>query len=127
MIAWILWSAPNTGPAKHATSAIVVIVWAVHLSPGVGAALLNPPTLAFGVFNCVIHFFLRMRHSYPGIDEQCYQTEWCCQLTTFENGGRLTQLLRNVARIEMSVLAQFRQSFVSGDGLHLKHVQSLLE
>jgi hypothetical protein len=61
VVAGVLRRAPYTGNAELAAPAFLIVVWAVNPPPGMAAADFDAPTLPFGVPECFLDLFLRMR------------------------------------------------------------------
>ena len=51
MVVWVLWCAPNGTYTKLPTSALFVIVWAVHRPPSMTLAFFNDPSVILCMFN----------------------------------------------------------------------------
>jgi hypothetical protein len=48
--------APDAGDAEFPASTGFVVVWAIHFSPGMSAADLDPPAIVLGVSQSRFHF-----------------------------------------------------------------------
>jgi len=63
VVAGILGRAPNAGDAEFSATASLIVVGAIHSSPGVGTSSLDSPTLPLGMLQGVLDFRLGMRLS----------------------------------------------------------------
>jgi hypothetical protein len=61
VVAGVLRRAPYTGDAELAAAAFLVVVRAIHPSPGVATADFDSPALPFGVPESFVDLFLRVR------------------------------------------------------------------
>jgi hypothetical protein len=62
VIRWVFWGAPDTRSAKFTTSAFFVVVWAIHLTPGMRPTVNNTPAMILRVINSLSNFLFWMSH-----------------------------------------------------------------